>query len=172
MRHKKTGDLRLFPLPHASMFWKFIKNWEAYLLAPGLHCRGRGGWAAWSPPENTRKMPQSMEMCFRGMWSVHRMSCILLAVCLRNLFIYSVSIFFLRHCCCQPLPSLGIRSHGPDTWPMSLIVHPGEQWPLFPCRTTGSMPPSKYSTLSEVKPLRTVKDALQSLPRVSVLFCS
>lgn len=120
MRHKKTGDLRLFPLPHASMFWKFIKNWEAYLLAPGLHCRGRGGWAAWSPPENTRKMPQSMEMCFRGMWSVHRMSCILLAVCLRNLFIYSVSIFFFE-ALLLPAPPLVRYSF---TWPRHMANVP------------------------------------------------
>lgn len=63
--------------------------------------------------------------------SVHRMFCILFTACLRNLFIYSASIFWDA---AATRPSLGIRSHGTHTWSMSAIVHPvphfqGE-WPL------------------------------------------
>lgn len=131
MLHRKTEDLRPFPLPHASMFWKFIKNWEAYLwpqfctvgLRPykpeGVEGDGQPGVLLGTL---RRKMPQSVETCFRGMWSVHRMSCILLAVCLRNLFIYSASVFFFFfEALLLPAPPLIRYSF---TWPRHMVDVP------------------------------------------------
>lgn len=80
---------------------------------------------------NVRK--QNAIMYVNALWNVervHRMSCILSTVCLRNVFIYSAGIF--RRCCChQALIKHRFTWHIP---PVNGIHH--LSWPAVPGRVT------------------------------------
>ena len=89
--------------------------------------RGAGeGKPVLQPHRHVRK--QNAIIYVNVLWNVervYRMFCILFTACLRNVFIYSASIFWDA---AATRPSLGIHSHGTYTWSKSSIVHPVPQF--------------------------------------------